>query len=77
MKNQSTRTEQRKLSQRNLILNYLNKGKILTTHKAITKLGVYSLSARISELIKNEKAPIQKRRVNTKSRKNIIQYYIF
>lgn len=63
------------MTQKILILDYLRKGNTLTTHSAITKLGIYSLAKRVSEL--NEHLPIiQKRKIHTRTGKTLTQYYI-
>jgi len=57
-------------------MNYLKEGNTLTTYKAVRNLGILSPAARICELIHIHNAPIKKRKIHTRSKKLITQYYL-
>ncbi len=71
------KTEDKPMTQHERIHNYLQENKYITGREALLDLGIYRLSARISEMMQDG-IPIKKKRITVKNRFNescsIMQY---
>lgn len=69
--------EEKPMTQHERIHNYLQENKFITGREALLDLGIYRLSARISEMMQDG-IPIKKKRITVKNRFNescsIMQY---
>ena len=69
--------EEKPMTQHERIHNYLQENKYITGREALLDLGIYRLSARISEMMQDG-IPIKKKRITVKNRFNescsIMQY---